>query len=170
MKVKFCEKLWKCHESLAVERNLSRRTTKLLLGLAKCRFFFPVFGQQPEDSDGFHRESFENGCTRGICLEGSKPPTRARPRTRPSGQWTDRCFRLHHGISMCRMSVIRVRAEIQVDGEEMRGERCPPVWYRCMYKPRGYRDQKVIFVWNFSFKFVYGRYTTWEINKYNWKM
>lgn len=53
--------------------------------LSEISFFFPVFGQQPEDSDGFHRKGFENGCTRGIRLEGSQPPTRARPRTWPSG-------------------------------------------------------------------------------------
>lgn len=98
--------------------------------LSKVSFAFAVLGQQPEDGDGLRGEGFEDRGPSGIRLQGSQPPIRTGPGTWPPGQRADRGFCLYHGVSLCRLSSLRLRAEIQADGEEMRGERRPSVWYR----------------------------------------
>lgn len=114
-------------------------------------FAFSVLGQQPEDGDGLRREGFEDRSPGGIRLQGSQPPIRTGPGTWPPGQRADRGFCLYHGVSLCRLSPVRLRAEIQADGEEMRREWRSPVWYRGVSQQRSDGDEEVIVLLVFLF-------------------
>lgn len=52
---------------------------------------------------------------------------------------------------MCRLSPVRLRAEIQADGEEMRREWRSPVWYRGVSQQRSDGDEEVIVLLVFLF-------------------
>lgn len=105
----------------------------------------PVPGKQPKNGDGIRRVRLEDGDAAGVRLEGLESSARVGPGPRSSGQRTDRRLRLHDVLPLRRMSAVRLRAEVQADGQEVRGERRSPIRHRRVSQPRRHRCQEVSF-------------------------